>query len=129
MRDIAAPYAAMAENLRTTLAQAIQPTALLAASRLGEQLRDTSKTTSRYEKALLSMGWWLPPSMPASQFFRIGRLADGLEGSGTQRRRRAWPIAPDGRLHRRMDGLRGVRGAAANSSWTALRTIASGGSA
>jgi hypothetical protein len=72
-------------RIAADLQERLEPVALLAVKGFAEQMEPTFKRTTAYREALLSMGWWFPPSMPMSWFVEAGKRATAGDRVGVRR--------------------------------------------
>lgn len=72
---IAGYNAGIGRLVREDLIRSIQPAALLAANTLKATVEAQIEEGRRAHEALIKMGWWFPPSAPATWLYKVGRVA------------------------------------------------------
>jgi hypothetical protein len=78
IKELAATYTTgIGAQVRDIVISGIRPAALASSAAMMERLKASSEVQRRYDDALRRMGWWLPPSVPMSFFWEVGRFADG----------------------------------------------------
>ncbi len=74
-QSLAQQIEAVADQLRATILEAVQPAALIASLDFSERMRNLSDEAEKAHEALWRLGWWMPPSLSTTFFWQVGRLA------------------------------------------------------